>query len=325
MGAPSQPSAPSSGAPGRGAGGRFFLFAGLATLLVVALVAIDVVVLELNNPARAASRHYYMALGDSLSFGFQPNFNFTSGFVDDVFADLHKANVTDLVNFACAGETTTSMSIGGCPGRFDHLGSYTGPQLQAALDFIRAHPGEVSPITVEIGSNDVLPDWDLPTCSAKSTANADLTTMDLNLTQIILPRLVNALQAPSGFRPGDLHLLNYYNPFAKQCPGSAEFVHLLNEHLAADAAQFRIPVVDVYSAFGGDAGMAQNICGDKPYTWFCDPQFHDIHPTNLGYQVIARAVEVGQGLPGANPFPGLAPYLGAVAPGEANVQRKRST
>lgn len=309
-----------SGTPPSAGRGRFFLYAGLAALLVVALVAIDAIVLEANNPARAESDHYYMALGDSLSFGYQPNLNFTSGFVDDVFAQLHKANVTDLVNYACAGETTSSMIVGGCPGRFDHHGSYTGSQLQAALDFLQAHPGAVSPITIEIGANDVLPDWNSATCTAGSTANADLANMDLNLTQIILPRIVKVLQAPSGFRPGDLHLVNYYNPFAKECPNSATFAHQINDHLAADAAQFRIPIVDVYAAFGGDAGMAGNICGATPYTWICDAQFHDVHPTTLGYQVIAGAVEQALGTPGTNPLPGIAP-IGARAPAVADARR----
>jgi lysophospholipase L1-like esterase len=293
--------------------GRYFLYAGLATLLVVALVGVDAVVLTLRNPALASSPHFYMALGDSLSFGYQPDDNFTSGFVDDVYAQLHQANGSELANYACSGETTSTMITGGCIGRIAHNTFYTGPQLQAALDFLADHRGSVSPITLEIGSNDVLPDWQSASCSPKSTTTADLANMDLNLTQVILPRLVQALQTPSGFRAGDLHLLNYYNPFAKECPDSAPFVHVLNDHLAADAAQFRIPVVDVYTAFGGDAGMAGNVCGAQPYTWICNAQFHDVHPTTLGYQAIAHAVEQTLGTPGTNPLPGIAPF-GALAP-----------
>jgi lysophospholipase L1-like esterase len=283
----------------------------LIILLIAALVGIDLLVLSRNNPAHALAPHYYMALGDSLSFGYQPNLDFTSGFADDIFNDLRQANVTGVVNDACAGETTSTMIHGGCIGSIAHHGSYIGPQLQAAVDFLKddRNHGRVSPITLEIGSNDVLPDWILATCSASSTAAADLARMDSNLTQVILPELLGALGAGTNATNGDLHMLNYYNPYAKECPESAPFVHMVNDHLQADAAQFRVSVVDVYSAFGGDAGMASHICD---YTWICDSRFHDIHPTNQGYQVIAKAVELTLGLPGTAPLPGALPASGDV-------------
>jgi lysophospholipase L1-like esterase len=275
----------------------------LTVLLIAALVGIDFLVLSRSNPQRAFSPHYYMALGDSLSFGYQPNLDFTSGFADDIFNDVRQANVTGLVNYACLGETTSTMIHGGCPGRIAHHGSYLGPQLQAAVDFLKDdhNRGRVSPITLEIGSNDVIPDWNQTTCSAGPTVAADLARMDSNLTQVILPELLNALGAGTNANNGDLHMLNYYNPYAKECQGSAPFVHLLNNHLQADAARFGVSVVDVYSAFGGDDGTASHICD---YTWICDSSFHDIHPTSQGYQVIAKAVELTLGLPGTAPLPG---------------------
>lgn len=290
---------------------RALTFIGLSLLLVLSLAGVDLLVLSANNPQRALSPHYYMALGNSLSFGYQPNLDFSSGFADDIFNDLRKADVTAVVNYACSGETTESMIHGGCVTRFAHKGSYSGPQLQAAVDFLTnaRHMGHVSPVTLEIGANDVFADWNESTCSIGPNADADLATMDANLTETILPALLKALTTPQGARAGDLHLLNYYNPFAKVCSDSAPFIRILNDHLQADAAKFRISVVDVYSAFGGDSGAADHVCD---YTWMCDPRFHDIHPTNLGYQVIAKAVESSLGLPGTNPLTGSS--MGSVAP-----------
>ncbi len=284
----------------------------LAVVLIAALVGVDLLVLSRNSPAQALGPHYYMALGDSLSFGYQPNLDFSAGFADDIFNDLHFVDVTGIVNYACAGETTDTFIHGGCVGRFAHHGSYTGAQLTAAVDFLKkeANRGHVSPITLEIGSNDVIPDWDQFTCTASPNVDSDLAHMDANLTQMILPQLVDALQSRTNANNGDLHLLNYYNPYAKECPNSAQFVHTLNDHLAADAAQFKIPVVDVYGAFGGDANMVSHICD---YTWICDARFHDIHPTNTGYKIIAKAVELALGLPGMGPLPGM----GAPAPAGA--------
>lgn len=293
-------------------GGHIAVSVVIVVALAIILTAADVLAVGLTRQGQLFQRHYYLALGNSLSFGYQPNLNFSDGFVDDVFGDLQKANVTDLVNYACAGERSTTMITGGCPGGLIHHNAYTGPQLDAAVAFLRRHAGSVNPITLDIGANDVLPDWDSTTCSANGNGTADLATVDTNLTQTILPRLIAALG--THYRTGDLVLLNYYNPYAQECPSSAAFVHVLNDHLAADAAQFGVPVADVYTAFGGDAHMADHICD---YTWICNPQFHDIHPTTQGYRVIADAVERVLSFPGVGPntlpFPNL-PLLGAVVP-----------
>lgn len=299
---------------------RILTVVALSVVLIAALVAVDVVTLNKNNGA-ALNPHYYMALGNSLSFGYQPNLDFSSGFADDVFHDLNQVGVTEVINYACAGETTTTMIQGGCVGRYAHKGSYTGSQLLAATAFLTnpRYRGRVSPVTLEIGANDVLPDYDLATCSASANVENDIATMDDNLTRVILPDLINALKTPRGAITGDLHLLNFYNPYAKICPSSSVFVHELNDHLLADAHKYRVAVVDVYSWFGGDTGMAQNIC---TYTWICDPSFHDIHPTNAGYLLIAQAVQSALGLPGA-PLPGIAPPLtSAPQPGAAAFWRR---
>lgn len=332
-----QPSGTEQGASGS-AGGRpmqrFLLFAGMVVVLVLALFGIDAAVLAANNPGRVLNHHYYMALGDSITFGYQPNLNFSSGFADDVFNDLIPANVTQEVNYACAGETTTTMIQGGCIARFAHHGFYTGPQLDAAVAFLKAHPGEVSPVTLEIGANDMLPDLNESSCIASPLAAIDLQTMDNNLTTVILPRLLVALQTASGHQAGDLVMLNYYNPFAQVCPTSQAFIHTFNDHLAADAAQLHVPITDIYAAFGGDAHMAEYVCkgyldasGQRhPYTWMCNAQFHDFHPTSYGYLVMARAVELGLGLPNTSPLPGIVsvgagplagnvPRIAQVAPG----------
>jgi lysophospholipase L1-like esterase len=291
---------------------NFVLVAIFSAVLLVALIAVDALTLSQHNPIEALSPHYYMALGNSLSFGYQPNLDFSSGFTDDILNDLRKGELSPKgqqisiagINFACAGETTATMINGGCVGQFAHHGSYTGAQLQAALAFLKdaRHQGRVSPITLEIGANDVDGDFNPTTCTANSSANADLAQMDANLTDIILPDLTKALTTATGAQVGDLHMLNYYNPYAKICPDSAVFAHELNDHLQTDAAKFRIPIVDVYTAFGGDSGMASHICD---YTWVCDPRFQEnIHPTTDGYRVIANAVEAALGLPGVGPMIG---------------------
>jgi lysophospholipase L1-like esterase len=271
---------------------------GLVVILVLVLLGLDAVVLVLRNPSVFKAQHYYLALGNSISFGYQPDLDFTDGFVDQIFAQLHKANVTDLANYACAGESTTTMIHGNCPARLIHHNAYSGAQLDAATAFLKQHVGAVNPVTLDIGSNDVLNDFNIATCSPAGDPAGDLARMDANLTDTILPRLLDAMKAPKGVAPTDFLMLNYYNPYAKVCPNSATFAHQLNDHLAADARQFRIPIVDVYAAFGGDSGMASHICA---YTWICDPQFADFHPTTAGYKVISDAVLHALNYPGVGP------------------------
>lgn len=276
-------------------------YAVSALVLIVVLAGMDLLLLNIKNPAQRIGHHYYLALGDSISFGYQPNLDFSDGFVDQVFAELQKASITDLTDYACAGDSSTTMIQGDCPGHLIKHNAYTGPQLAAALDFLGRHRGQVSPITLDIGSNDVLPDFNSGTCTVPDSdrAKADLDTLDANLTQTIFPQLLGKLAAVAGLAVTNLYLLNYYNPFAKQCPDSASFAHTLNDHLAADAAKFKVPVVDIYGAFGGDDHQADHIC---EYTWVCNAQFnHDFHPTTLGYSVIAAAVERALGYPGVGP------------------------
>ncbi len=300
----------------RGARRRFMCSFGLSLLLVTLLIAMNVAVLAPHTGLadRVLGRpHYYVALGDSISFGFQPTLNFTHGYADDIFAGLRQDNVTHLVNFACLGETSASMLQGSCPYHNILKEAYSGAQLNAAVAFLTAHRGQVNPVTISIGGNDVAPNT--VTCAIAPTTQSALAAMDDHLTTPgigILPRLAAALEVAPGERVGDLVLLNYYNPYAAACPNTVEFIHQLNDHLARDAAQLRIPVADVYDAFGGDTGMAGAVCR---LTWFCDTRFdHDIHPTSAGYQRIAAAVEGVLGYARSSPTrsPTLGPTTGAL-------------
>jgi lysophospholipase L1-like esterase len=336
MPGPSGGSSSSSSPSGSGRFNPFGPHTVLASALIVVLVLMNVLVLAANNPNRKQGPHYYVAAGDSLSFGYQPNGDFIHGFADDLAAKLRQAELPNsqgqkavainLANYACAGETTTTMINGNCPFRNFLKEVYFGPQIDAVIPFLTAHKGNVSPVTFELGANDVFSDFDSSTCSVLPSGDADLKTMDDNLTRIddanpgdpmnpkngILQRLVDALRVvppSSGPLPlgpplvaGDLVMLNYYNPFAQACPNSIDFIHTLNKHLAKDAATFRIPVVDVYTwfdQFNKGAGMAANVC---TLTWICNAR-PDIHPTTTGYQVISQAVEQVLGYPHFLPVP----------------------
>ncbi len=102
----------------------------------------------------------------STPYGFQwklaaglPPSGFDTGYVD-VFSDRLRTIRPDVavVNYSCPGETTTSFVAGAC--LYTQLGQhlhdhFEGSQLDAAVAFLEAHRGQVSPITLTLFGGDV--------------------------------------------------------------------------------------------------------------------------------------------------------------------------
>jgi lysophospholipase L1-like esterase len=249
---------------------------------IAVLFAFAPVVLASGHSDLSGPKQHYLALGDSLAYGYQPNGDFTHGYVDDLFQILQSEGTKDVTNLGCPGETSSTFISGGCPGSPN-----TPAQLATAVAFLQAHPGKVSPVTLDIGANDVLDDITVTPsgCIVDSGQfNADLATLDSNLTGIILPTLQGALTV-KGKVTGSIVMMNYYDPFQNICPESVAFIQILNQHLAADVSGFGT-IVDVFDAFGGATVPNLHICA---LTWMCTPPPHgpDIHPNDQGYSVIA--------------------------------------
>jgi lysophospholipase L1-like esterase len=227
---------------------------------------------------------YYLALGDSVAYGYQPNGTFSQGYADDFYANLQSHGTSHFTNMACPGETSTTFMKGGCPYWYIRKTFYLGSQLSAALSFIKNHAGQVSPVTLDIGANDVLGDINKSTCQLSSTWQTDLNTFNTNFVSI-LKQLSSALAGK-----GDLVVMNYYDPYQNQCAANTAILgdlQLMNSNIVSDTAGTSATVVDVFGAFGGATTPNLNTCA---YTWMCS-SYNDIHPTQTGYGVIAGAFE----------------------------------
>src|SRR5262245_27004859 len=141
------------------------------TLLLLPVVA---VLLTLAGTATSGTsvrsvyqspQSYYLALGDSMAYGFQPTkakappAAVDTGYVDLFASRLRKLSPKlEVVNYGCPGESAQTFVRGGCDW-LEHGGKlhdrFRGPQLKAALSFLRAHSGKVSPITVTLWGNDL--------------------------------------------------------------------------------------------------------------------------------------------------------------------------
>lgn len=237
-------------------------------------------------------KHYYLALGDSLAFGFQPNLNWVQGYDQQWWYELQRHGSRALVDYGCSDITSDEFVLGGCPNAKVQHNYYSGSQLNAALAFIAQHPGQVGPISLDIGANDVLGDINPRTCAVDPYWRTDLRNLDDNLTNIILPKLLLALSQSTSTPWRELALMNYYNPYQQACPNTDGLVRQFNWHLQLDASMYHVTIVDVYAAFGGVRDQARGVCA---YTWMCHWPFSDVHPNSAGYKAIARAFEQATG------------------------------
>ena len=173
--------------------------------MIARLIVAAGLVLFVTGAAHATTPPpYYLALGDSLAVGIQPNavgdlVPTTRGFVDHLYAlsKLRQPNLR-LKKLGCSGETTTTMIDGGvCP--------YTlGSQLADALAFIQTN--RVAFITLSIGGANVLGCFSLGGVDPLCVENG------LDVVGLELGTILAALRAEAG--PGVRIVgMNYYDPF----------------------------------------------------------------------------------------------------------------
>jgi lysophospholipase L1-like esterase len=279
----------------------------LATLCGAFFTAVPSALADDPGASGTNAVHYYVALGDSLAEGYQPNGDFAHGYADQLYVALKADDPTlQLENLACGGETTSSMlsgveptgSLGSryfCapPGpRREQLAH--GSQLADAVAFLRAHSQYVSLITIDIGGNDV----GLCLYLVDQACLADaLTSLKRNLP-VILSALHDA--APGVPIVG----MNYYDPFLAfwfSDPPAAQtteqMVVQFNEVLGSLYGAADDPVADVETAFQTTdwtlvGGIPLNVLRICQWTWMCDPAYGpDLHANTAGYGVIAQAFE----------------------------------
>jgi lysophospholipase L1-like esterase len=123
-------------------------------------------------------------------------------------------------------------------------------------------------ITLTVGGNDLL------RILKGANAGQVLSEFQTNFT-LILQNLRAALP------DARIVVSNLYT--IPQIPGADQVVPVFNQIVAGVASAFNVPVADVYSAFLGRHGL---LLIERP-----GAAPDEVHPTNAGYRVIARAFE----------------------------------
>ena len=253
-------------------------------------------------PVQAPPASYYLALGDSLAQGVQPNAAGVSVMTPDGYPDLVYAALRPsrpglkLVKLGCPGETTVSMINGGIcryPG---------GSQLAAAVAFLQAHRGRVLLVTLDIGANDP------EECGGEVglTQLAKCAVEDIPAAVSHLGTITARLKAAAG--PGVRIVgMNYYLPALAEwrsgLPGhvvawtAEKLAAAYNNALGRVYTSSGIRVANVFGAFetadftrpaGSD--VPRNVARLCQWTWQCaaPPRGPNQHANQAGYQVIAR-------------------------------------
>ncbi len=269
--------------------------------------------------AAAAPARYYLALGDSLSQGMQPNasgktVNTDQGYSNDLYTFERKTIPNlQLVKLGCGGDTTGSMLTGkgnDMNAAALHCDRTGGSQLKAAELFLRAHHqrGEVPLITVDIGANDVDGCAGVPVAQIGSCVTTGIADINHDLP-LILKGLRKAAPAGTKFAAMTLYdpvLAQYFSSNSTDrdlATASVPFTQEVNAALTKNDSAGRFLTADVAGAFDTyDTTDMVSFNGQMvpvdvarlcSWTWNCTapPRGPNIHANKTGYSKIAGAFE----------------------------------
>jgi lysophospholipase L1-like esterase len=253
-----------------------------------------------SAPAVANDNQPYLALGDSVVFGYitKAGFEYANphnfvGYPDYVSQALRFSTT----NASCPGEATggfisaTGADNGCRPFRANfplHV-PYTGTQLQFATTFLAAHRN-TRLVSIGLGANDAFiletACGGDPTCIANGLPQV-LATISANMRTIL-----DAIRA-THFH-GVLMIVNYYS-LDYSDPAATGLTQLLNQAITASAGADHAVVADAFDAFksaastpfaGGNTCRAGLLNASPPNQFLCD-----VHPSQSGQQLLAHTVE----------------------------------
>jgi hypothetical protein len=272
----------------------------LASTLIASVLLL--VVGSLPAEARGGGDHdpIYLALGDSVAFGFNPlsKPKTPTSFVGypEVLAKLRDL---DLTNAACPGETSsgfismTGIDNGCRPFHANFLlhASYppTTTQLDFAIAFLRTHP-QTRLVTLDIGANDVFVLQ--KTCANDATCirqglPALLATLSQNL-HTIYSSIRNEAHYTHRLVGVTYYALNYRDAT------NVAIVQAVNNVIVGQTLAAGGRVADGFGAFGlvariagGDACAAGLLIVTS-----AQPRTCDVHPSRLGQTVLATSIGI---------------------------------
>ena len=262
-----------------------------------AALAIAASLLLTVGVSHADPGHPYLALGDSVSFGYitQAGFEYRNpdNFVGFPVYVGQSLGMTP-TNASCPGEATSGFlsatgADNGCrpfKANFPLHTRYTGTQLAFATAFLDAHPN-TKLVTLQLGANDAF--------LLQSSCHNDPACIGAGLPALLgtistnMDAIFRALSA-AHFN-GRLIVVNYYSLDYADAAGTG-LTQLLNQAIASHADADGAIVADAFSAFRQAAAStsghtcAAGLLNASPQNQF----LCDVHPSQSGQELLAQAV-----------------------------------
>jgi lysophospholipase L1-like esterase len=288
-------------------GVRRLIGIGLAGSAVVAAAGLIPALPASAAPDTGPAAHgSYLALGDSVAFGYVPpqavpapdyaDPSSFAGYPEDVAHALHLR----LSNASCPGETTASFLVpgaqsNGCensPGsstgyrtEFPLHVRYPGTQLQYALGYLLTHRN-TRLVTIDIGANDVFlcQETTKDACASTAELQAVLHKIQVNLA------ITYALIRDVAHYHGLLVALTYYS-LSYSDPAQVAGTEALNSAIASVTGKFGGRVADGFAAFEGpSAASGGSPCAAGLLIKLPDGTCN-IHPSPAGHRLLAQAID----------------------------------
>jgi len=236
----------------------------------------------------------YLALGDSIAFGYNPlvvpvNLDKYVGYPEIVSDSIHRK----VANASCFGESSGSFLVLGAPdtgcaqwrASLPLYVSYSGTQMQYALDYLQANLKKTDLITIDIGVNDL--------GVLLASCNDNLTCASAGLPSTLAAYAQNLTTIFGGIRAaGYTGPIVAVTPYAVNYNDPVEVSGLiaLDGVLAQVASAFDVQVADAFTAFlVADVPFGNDSCAAglliKLPNGTCD-----IHPSLAGQTLIAQTV-----------------------------------
>jgi lysophospholipase L1-like esterase len=249
----------------------------------------------------------YLALGDSLPFGYNPLVQppDLSDYVG--YSSIISTMTQDsLTNASCPYETTATFLTGGttpdgafgCQFWRNESGlkkplfvSYSGPQIDYAISYLQ-HASGTQLVTIQLGGND-LADLEL-TCNNNPVC--ELAGLPATLAQVGANLSSSVARIRATGYSGQIVLVNYYVFNYLNLLQSSAFSALAQTMATVAASSPNVKIADAFKAFAlvsapysGDtcaAGLRIKLSAYNPQTG----DMCDVHPTFEGHAVLASAI-----------------------------------
>jgi lysophospholipase L1-like esterase len=243
----------------------------------------------------------YLALGDSVTFGYQeptvvpaPDYNDAAsfhGYPEQLGAALH----LKVTNAACPGETSASFINPAAPSEgcetvyrkhFPLHVHYTGSQLRFALNFLRTHRN-VRLVSLMIGANDAF------LCQGSTpdhcTSPSELSALEAEISHNVR-KILSSIRTKAHYG-GQVTIVNYYSLNYTSPVMNAES-QLLNGTVDKAAKPFHVEIADGYGTFQ----LASMRFANQPCLAGLITELNatagdcGIHPSYAGQALLAAAV-----------------------------------